>query len=257
MGRPKLDDRDKRQQTNFRLSPQDKERLEALAKKQGMTVPALAESLVVRGMALFAHPMMSEKLLDLFVAIMDEMQEMEARNGGSPWYQDLKTWAACKMVFTKGPFARRNPDDWRNSEQITQLWNEVSRARKNKEQAIDLIKTLGVEVSPDPEPKYKQRTGIFGRANDMLKNAPSNRAVEADLINKIESTSERMQALAIFGMIKQYDREEDEALKKWMEQISFYEEDEAEGRAMYQRWRREVVQRQLALGELPHYEDLG
>lgn len=257
MGRPKLDERDKRQQTNFRLSPLDKARLEALAKKEGVTVPAIAESLVVRGMALFAHPMMSEKLLDLFVAIMDEMQEMEARNDGKPWYRDLKTWAACKMVFTKGPFARRNPDDWRNSDEITKIWQDVTRARKGKQQAIDLLLTLGVAVSPEPEPKHKKRVGIFGRANDLLANAPSNRAVEEDQIRKLESDNERTQALAIFGMVKQYDSEEEAALQKWFEQVRFYQEDEAEGREMYKAWRREVVSRQLALGELPHYEDLG
>lgn len=256
MGRRKLPEEEKRQLHSLRLDPEDRMAIEAIAKQEGLSFSAVAERHLKAGLQLMAHPIMSPALLAIFVEIMDEMQAIQARNYDKPWHADLATWAACKMIFAKGPFARHNPDDWRSSDAITKLWQDVARARKGKQEAISLLKALGIDINPSPEPEYKQRRGIFGRMNDMLKIAPSNRAVEQNLIEQMQSDNERTQAMAIFGMVKQYDAQENASLEKWYKEVRAYLEEETEGRKLYQEWRREVVQRQLALGEIPHYEDL-
>jgi len=256
MGRPKLADKDKRQQVNFRLDPPQLARLGALAKNKGVSVPALAEKLVVSGMALFYHPMMQAELLQIFMEIMDEMQEVQSRNLDKPWSQDLTTWAACKMIFAKGPFARRNPDDWKEDDKILELWRAVTVARRSKQEAINLLSSIGVSVKPEKYHYPAGRRGLLGAKHvNALAGPWDNRIAERAAINAIENEAERAQALAIFGIVEKLDGEEAEAMTKWHNEISQYTEAEKEGVELYKEWRREVVKQQLSRGEVPNLED--
>jgi hypothetical protein len=254
MGRPKLADSAKRQQTNFRLDPEDKERLERLAKERGQSVQAFTESLVVQGMNLLAHPVMSPELLAIFVAIMDQMQVVQSRNEGLPWHQDLTSWAACKMVFAHGPFARANPDDWRKVPQLDELWGAVTKARNAKQRAIELLKDMGVSVEQEKK-TYPSRRGLFGHMNALLRDL-DHRELERSRIEKIENDEDRQQAKTIFAMVERADAQEEAALDEWRKQLLPYIDGETEGETIYKHWRQEVVNRQFALGESPDWEDL-
>jgi len=252
MGRPKLSDSAKRQQTNFRLDPEDKARLERMAKERGESVPALAETLIVQGMDLFGHPAMSRHLLQIFVKIMDEMHVIQSRNMDKPWYLDLTSWAGCKKVFENGPFARANPSDWRAVKQLTDLWADVTSARNGKQRAIDILKDVGIEVKTESKSRPARR-GIFGNA---LLQPIDNRAAEKIAIERIEDDTERNRALVLFELIEAFDAAEATALNQWRKEVLPYIEDESEGEEIYKQWRQEIVKRQLALGERPDWEDI-
>lgn len=258
MGRPKLPDSEKRQQVNFRLNPADRGALEAMAEAKETSVPALVEDLVVNGMELFHHPVMNNTLMRIFIEIMNEMQEVQQRNHDKPWHQDLLSWAACKMIFAKGPFARRNPDDWRENPALHSLWSKVTDAQRSKQEAINLLDELGVKVSAERYQSTYGRRGIFGGGHKMnaLLGPVDNRIKEANEIDKIENDTTRVQAGAIFSIVETLDAKEQDALEKWHEQVANYTAEEKEGEALYKAWRREVVQRQIAQGQFPSYEDL-
>ena len=256
MGRPKLPSNEKRQQVNFRLDPEQLQALSMLAMENNQSVPALAESLVVEGMKLFHHPMMEPALLRIFTDIMDEMQEVQRRNYDKPWFQDLTTWAACKMIFTKGPFARRNPDNWKENNKISGLWGSVTAARKSKQEAINLLLGLGVSVSPEKYSYPTGRRGLFGTNHvNALLGPFDKRTNERNAIEAIEDEALRAQALAIFGIIEKLDGDEADAMTKWHGEVSQYTEAEKEGVELYKEWRRDVVREQLARGEFPSLED--
>lgn len=255
MGRPKLQADEKRQQINFRLTPEDRRRLEAMADADGVSLPVISERLVLGGMAILCHPMMTPELLTIFNDIMDEMQEVQRRNFDKPWYKDLVTWAACKMIFAKGPFARRNPDDWRTNAQIAELWATVTGIQKAKQDAIGLIGTIGLQVSAERFNQAYGRRGLFGRTPNTLLGAVDNRIAEKAAISKIEDAGKRAQIEAIFSVIVQFDEQEEAALQKWHEAVKDYTDAEKEGEALYKSWRREVAQQQMANGEVPSYED--
>ncbi len=256
MGRPKLAQNEKRQQVNFRLDPEQLQALSLLAMDRGQSVPAVAERLVIDGMRLFNHPVMEPALLQIFTDIMDEMHEVQKRNHDKPWFQDLTTWAACKMIFTKGPFARRNPDDWKENAKIDDLWSAVTAARKSKQEAINLLSGLGVSVHPEKYHYPAGRRGLFGSLHvNALAGPWDNRISERKAIEAIESETERAQAMAIFGIVEKLDGEEAEAMTKWHKEVSQYTEAEKEGVELYKEWRRDVVRQQLARGDIPNLED--
>lgn len=257
MGRPKLAQNEKRQQVNFRLDPEQLQALSLLAMDQKQSVPAMAERLVVDGMKLFDHPMMEPALLRIFTEIMDEMQEVQRRNHDKPWFQDLTTWAACKMIFAKGPFARRNPDDWKTDPAIEALWAEVTAARTRKQEVINLLAELGVTVSPERfRDAHIGRRGLFAskKVNALL--MPTDmRDSERKAIESIEDDSTMRQATVLFGIVERFDNEEAEAMDKWFAEVRNYNEAEKEGVELYKEWRREIVRQQLARGEFPSLED--
>ncbi len=252
MGRPKLSESAKRQQTNFRLDPEDKARLERMAKERGESVPAFAESLVVQGMNLFGHPVMSPQLLEIFVKIMDEMQVIQSRNMDKPWHEDLTSWAGCKKVFANGPFARANPDDWRAVDKLNEIWADVMAARASKQRAIEMLKDLGITISQQSS-RNPASHGIFTNA---LAQSIDNRALERRVIEAIVDDEERNNALVLFEMVERFDVREEEALAKWRKEVLPYIEGENDGEEIYKDWRNEIVKRQLALGEKPDWEDI-
>ena len=256
MGRPKLADQEKRQQVNFRLDPAKLQNLALLAMEHQLSVPALAEKLVVDGMELFFHPMMEPPLVRIFTQIMDEMQEVQRRNNDKPWYKDLTTWASCKMIFAKGPFARRNPDDWKRNPAIDALWAKVAAARKSKQEVINLLAELGVAISPERFRDTYGRRGIFGSKKvNALMMPTDNRLSEGQAIKAIKDDSTMRQATVLFSIVERFDNEESEAMDRWYSEVSNYTDAEKEGVELYKEWRRDIVREQLARGEFPSLED--
>mgnify|MGYP002789726439 FL=1 len=94
MGRRKLPENEKRQLHSLRLDPSVREKIEAVAKESGSSFAATAEAYLKAGLSIMSHPMMSRELLEIFIAIMDEMAEVHALNHNKRWTIDLKTWAA-------------------------------------------------------------------------------------------------------------------------------------------------------------------
>lgn len=256
MARPKLPEDEKRQLHSFRLDPADRKAVQEAAEAEGLSFPAAAEKYIKAGLSLYRHPLMDENLTSIFADILDEMQEVQRRNNDKPWFKDLTTWAACKMIFAKGPFARRNPDDWKNVPAISALWSRVSAARQSKQEAINLLEGLGVRVSPEKMRDPIGRRGLFGNANRNTLLAPTDmRISERRAIDAVEDNATREQAVAIFGIVEKLDADEAEAMKQWYNQVQNYTEAEKEGVELYKDWRREVVKQQLARGEFPSLED--
>lgn len=256
MARPKLPDDEKRQLHSFRLDPADRKAVQEAAEAEGISFPAAAEKYIKAGLSLYRHPLMDEHLTKIFTDILDEMQEVQRRNYDKPWYRDLTTWAACKMIFAKGPFARRNPDDWKDNPKIAELWAAVTASRKSKQEAINLLSSLGIIVNPEKYYYPAGRRGMFGfQPNNALAGPFDNRISERRSIEAIENEVERAQAMAIFGIVERLDGDEAEAMDRWHKQVSDYTEAEKEGVELYKEWRREVVRQQLSRGEFPNMED--
>ena len=254
MGRRKLPDSEKRQLHSLRLDPQDREAIEAIAKQEGQSFAAVAERHLKAGLQILAHPMMSAELMQVFQEILDEMQEVQSRNNNHRWTKSLKTWAACKLIFAKGPFARRNPDDWKQDETIDRIWSGVTKARQTKQQAVELLASIGVTVQASKFNDRQTRRALIGSVNALL--AFDVREVERARIEAIENEAIRSQAKTIFQIIVELDEAEADALKEWYEEVKKFTDVEAEGEELYRNWRREVAQQQIAAGVPPSYEDL-
>ena len=143
------------------------------------------------------------------------------------------------MIFAKGPFARRNPDDWKDNSQISALWERVSLARTRKQEAINLLSGLGVTINPEKVNYPAGRRGLFGTGLlNALAGPFDNRTAERGAIDAIENEAERAQALAIFGIVEKLDEAEAEAMEKWHKEVREYTEAEKEGVDLYKEWRR-------------------
>lgn len=254
MGRRKLPENEKRQLHSLRLDPSVREKIEAVAKESGSSFAATAEAYLKAGLSIMSHPMMSRELLEIFIAIMDEMAEVHALNHNKRWTIDLKTWAACKLIFAKGPFARRNPDNWKTDPVIDALWKEVSEARQSKTETVNLLGKLGISVHAAKQTERFTRRGLFGTNNAMI--GVDNRAQERKQIEAIDDPVLRGQCLAIFSLLEQMDEVEDRALKAWFQEVKLYLDREAEGEELYRQWRQEVVRRDMASGNIPAFEDI-
>lgn len=246
MGRPKLEESKRRQQLNIRIDPEVRETLERIALEQKASTASVAEQYLNRGLQLFAHPAMNDKTLEILVQILDELEALRIRNNGRPWWTNIDTWAASKMVFEQGPFAKANPDDWRQNENVNAAWSEVTEARRRKQEAINLAAEFGLRVNPQPE---SQRRGLFGLKVNF-------RDAERQRLEQIEDPNDREQARAIFGIIERFDATEAKALEIWSELVRPWIEEEVRGEMIYKQYRREVAMKQIADGIPPDYQDL-
>ena len=250
MARPKLPEDQKRQLHSFRLDPADRKAVQSAADGEGISFPAAAEKYLKAGLMLYKHPAMDEQTADVFSEILDELSNLHSRNNNNRWWKTAKAWAAAKEVFSKGPFARRNPDHWDDDEAVTAAWKLVSEAREEKQEAINMLARMGLSVSLDATPR--KQNGLLG----LFGTTPAKRSSEQNTIEKIEDLELKATASAIFSMVKKSDEAEAQAMQRWRELIKPYIVAEIDGVGLYREYRRDVVRAELAQGKLPHYEDL-
>ena len=250
MARPKLPEDEKRQLHSFRLDPEDRKAVQGAAEDEGISFPAAAEKYVKAGLALYRHPAMDERTAQVLVDILDQLSALQQRNNGNRWWKTAKAWAAANEVFKSGPFARLNPDNWSDDEDVQIAWRAVSDVRESKREAISILQRLGIKINPDAQPG--RQNALLGFFETELKI----RKHEKEEIEAIEDHDDRATALAVFSIVEKSDVAEAEALELWREKVRPYVRAEMEGVELYKNYRRDVVREQTARGELPHYEDI-
>jgi hypothetical protein len=234
MGRPKKEKTEQRQQIGFRLSPEDRQRLEAAAASSGRSVPQEVEERVLA--SLHFYETVDAPTRDLIANLLTEIATVQSLTG-KRWHKDAATWAAVHQMFRQGPLNWVRPDRPHDDEIVSEIWRELNPLQENRVQLMRDLAEMGIAVLERP----RIRKGLIGSYNS--------RDNERAAIEAIEDVAVRTRASEKFDAILKLDAEIDTIDARYTEALQPYWSAERSGRTIYQDHRKAVAMAAMRSGK--------
>ncbi len=213
MGRPKMKAEEKRRLVSARYAPSVVDKLKALAKANGRSVPAEIEARILATIEL------DDVGLQLVSDISSEIEALRRRNKGKRWHADVQTWAATAEMLALGPVQDFKPGYDADEECQKQAWAPLAAIRDEQREYIDRLADLGISVA-----RAREIRGLLKL---------DSRSRERSRIVAIQDDSLRESALTAHSKLCQLDDSYDAALAEYRETMRPYWEIEEVGRQMY------------------------
>lgn len=238
MGRPPKPANEKRQLVSVRLDPKVRSLLESAAQKSGRSLAGEIERRISDLAAV------DEETLVLLETLAMQIRDLQQRNVGKRWHQDLKTWAAVAEMMALGPIRDAKPCKPADVEAQDDAYAPLSEINDRQRNLVRELSDLGILVSPEKRNPTLNRTGsLFGGFKSV-----NSRVLERGAIDVIPDDDIRARAIELHEQLVQLDEEQVEAQERYAEMIRPYIEEEAAGRMMYQDHLHDEAQRRRDLG---------
>lgn len=247
MGRPVLDDDQKRKQIAVRLSPDDRARIQRSAEEHGNSLGAEVERLALAQMDfLEANDAPTRALLG---AVSSEINEIH-KVMGKRWHAVRAGWAAVAEMLRNGPIMELDPDRPDDDPAVKKAWDRLWEIQVEKDRIARRLREVGVSVSPEnPLREVIRRGGLDGEIT-----APSEaifviRHTERAAVEALPDGPAKDEARALFERLLSLDQEEHDADERWSDLRAIYSEAESEGRQAYHQILQERAKRRRAEGQ--------
>lgn len=220
-----MEDEQKRKQIAVRLSPQDRQRVMALAELNGSSVGAEIEQMALDQLAYIEGT--DPETRELLARIGDKITEMHRLAKGK-WHKNLTAWAAVTEALAH-IMDNDRPESTSDDERVSEVTAMQSGAFDERYRLVGELSELGLAVKFDPGP-----SPLLGqvRHSPLSLTAPdtSSRSWEQAAINAMPDNEVRLKVQAVFDQLLAADARIEQLATDWTDAMLPYWQAEQEGR---------------------------